>query len=412
MALFQFEVLDSKGRYLDGSINAPNESDAVDKLKLKGYKIISLEGESGWSNFKQMFEFNKMELNDKQTVQFLKELKSVLRTGIKPLECMDYLSQNAEDAKFIAKVSLSASQAMQSGNSLSESLAISGIPTQYTDVLSVGDSTGNMFTAIDSVIDQIELSIETKKGFSTVFVAPAVTGGFMILGTIAAILWMIPLQEKIIYQLVSDKADVPPFSAAAFWFGDWGIPLIIGFLALIVGFITFRAVSSRMSRKMKRFWGVMALNTPIFGSFHRNLEYSRISSMLMLAMSSGGRQDEVLALIKDQTDFVVFQDKLNDAYLMVKKQGYLISQAFEEVKLNGIIISTLKRGEKASKEDATEMVRVLAEEFANKSLYNMEVLKGASEVINQIFLLILSIPILLISVAPSIDQVTLMMDKL
>lgn len=410
--IYNYEGIDSKNRHVFGSIEATNEKEAMSRVQRQGVVIIELASASFMSRIKKALSMqSKVYLSEKETLGFLKELKSVLKTGLSAIDAMEYMAKNTEDGKKFAKVAILAAQGMHTGDSLSDSLRMAGLSAKYCDVLSVGEKAGNIDVALEAEIDQIELSIKIKKGYSTVYVAPAVSATFMLLATIGAIIYLIPMQEKIIYSLVSDKSEIPIWSTVAFWIGDYGVQIIIGFFITLISYFIIKAILTRVFESVALFFDAMALRIPVFGTFYRNAEHSRVCSMLMLSMASGGRQDEVLALIKNQSKSEFFRRKLTKAHMLVSREGYLMSDAFLEVSFNGLIVAFIKRGERADRDVAVSLMKELGDEFSDKSIYNLEILKGASEMINMMLLTILSAPVLLISVAPAIDQVTLMMNR-
>lgn len=408
---FRYEALDKRHSYIEGKIDAVDEMTALKRLAKSGLSVTEIQEVSVFTRFFSDVFGEASKLDEKEVRDLFIEIKSVLASGFSPLEAIDYVAKNSDDHPKFKRIGIVAYQAMVEGETMADGLRTAGISPKYCDVISVGEKSGAIITALDSEIEQIDLSLKTKKGFNTIYIAPAVSGAFMLMATIAAIVWLVPLQEKIIYSLVESKEDVPPISYAAFWIGDYGIQIIVGFVLALIVFLIAKSVLSRLYESVDLFFDSVAIKMPVFGLFYKNSEYSRICSMLRLSMSSGSKQEEVLAIIKDQTKSANMRIKMNQAYNLVKNEGYLMSQAFEELRLNGLIASTLKRGERNDAMDASELMANLSKEFSQKSLYNMEVLKGASEMINMIMLSVLSVPILMISVAPSIDQVTLMMNK-
>lgn len=408
---FLYESLDAKHRLVEGVVDAENREHAVRIINAKGLKIIELQRETFWHNLARKLNSNRVTLSDDETSSLLKELRSVLKSGLKPLEALEFISIHSEDNKKIREASLHIYQDMKNGASLYEAFNQAGMKVQYCSILDIGEKSGDLSTALDVAVDQIKLGIQIKKGFTAIYAGPAVTATFMLLATIASIVWLIPLQENIIYSLAETPEQVPPISAAAFWIGRNGIPIIIGFFLFIIGFLLFKKIGSYYIDSVETFFDTTALKMPVFGSFHRNAEYSKICSMLMISMSSGFNQKEVIQVIKDQLNTKFYRTKMNRAYKMVDEEGYLISQAFDKLKISGVIVANLKRGERADNQEAVSIMRGLSEEFSARAVHNLEVLKGASEMINMFVLSILSIPVLMISVAPAIDQITLMMNK-
>lgn len=408
---FIYEGVNNSSKIIEGEVIANSEEEAIIKITDKGLNVVSIQKKSLWQSFNSSLKKSSIKIEGQEVGNFFNELASILKSGLTPLEAAEYMALSSEDSAKFQRIGHLAFNAMKDGATFSEGLRQAGISSKYCDVIAVGEKSGDIITALDSEVSQIELDEETKKGFRTIYVAPAVSGFFMLAATIASIIWLVPLQEKIIYSLATSKEEVPPISAAAFWIGDYGIQIIIGSVLFIILFLVFKSIGKKMSETIETFFDVMAMKIPVFGSFYRNSEYARISSMLMLSLSSGTQQEEVISLIKNQTNSIILRKKLNLAYKMIKDEGYLISQAFEEIEMNGLIIAHVKRGERAERDKAVEMMKELTFEFSKKTLYNMKILTGASEMINMIMLSILSIPILMISVAPSIDQVTLMMNR-
>ncbi|WP_127471942.1 type II secretion system F family protein [Thiomicrorhabdus aquaedulcis] len=403
--IYKYEGFDASNRYIEGRMESSSEEDLSASLKKIGISLV--EAKKIYFSSAGL----KTRLSPNETIDLFKEILSLLKSGLKPLEAMEYISSYSMDSKKIRKIGYDAYTAMKNGSTMALALKEAGLPKKYFDVISVGELTGNIMTAFTIEIEQIELQLKIRKGFNTIYIAPAVSGVFMIIATIATIIFLAPMQRKIIDALVSDPSEIPPFSTAAFWIADYGIQSIIGFFVFLFGFFFIRKLLRSISEPIDVFFDLVSLSTPVFGVFYRNAEYAKISSILVLAMGSGNKQSTVMEIIKEQVSSPFFKKKLKEVYLMVKKEGYLVSDALARVEMNQLLVITLKRGEMMDRKEAASIVSDLSKEFEKKSLYNMEILKGASEMINMILLSVLSIPVLLISVAPAIDQVTLMMNR-
>lgn len=407
--IFLYEGLDQNSKLVYGVIDASSEQSALIRLQDKGYRISEIKPESFWSKFKK--SLSSGQLTEEQSVQFFKEFLSILKAGLKPIESMEYMAGNNEEEKRFRYIAEQAYELMSEGDALPDALRQAGMKSEYCDVLSVGDRTGHVQEALASLIDQLELKIETNKGFKSIYVGPVLSIIVILLFTIGSILFLVPIQRDMIMQFVgSDESRIPLMSSISFWLGDYGIQSIVGFVLLLFVFIFFKRFGSAHYPSVAFFFDKLALKMPVFGGFYRNSEYSRICSMLMLAMSFGGRTDEVVSLIKDQSSSVTLQKRMQEVYIMVKEEGYMLSQALEEVHFNGIIVSTLKRGERSGTHESIDLMRGLSKEFSAKTLHNLEMLKSASDMINMIVLAVLSIPVLIITIAPTVDQVTLMLE--
>lgn len=408
---FYFKAVNKKKSEIEGDITAKNESEAIKLLKNKGLTVLSIKQDSFWFQLIRFFSKNTYGLSDQEVSFYFKEIVSVLSTGMSELESIEYLAMNSEENKKFKLLSVVIESRMRNGESMSKAMNASGILKKYTDVVSIGESTGETKVALLSVVEQIELSKKIQKGFNTIYIAPAVSGSIMLLATVAAIIWLVPMQEKIIYTLAPTGVEIPIMSRIAFAIGDYGIQVIVGFVVSIILFFLFKKIGSLVSERIAMFFDVTSLKIPIFGVFYRSVEYARICSMLMLAMSSGNKQEEVLRLIKNQVGSISLKKKIEASHEMVLNQGYLISQALEESGFNGIVVNFVRRGERLDKKSSAKLMSELTKDFSEKALHNMEILKGASEMINMILLTILSGPILMISVAPAVDQITLTMSR-
>jgi len=409
--LFLFEGLDDKNRPIEGEFTALTEREALRKLQRRGYSVTKIYADTPWHRFVRNLSTN--EASDKETGQFLKELISVIRIGLTPLETMDYIATNADGNKKFRQIALKSAQLMQDGELLSSALNEAGIKKVYCDVIAVGESTGNIVMALASIISQIELKLETKKGLMSIYIMPMVMVTFILLVTIVAIIYMIPIQRKVIGSLVKNPDEIPTLTSIAFWIGDYGIPIMVGLFVFILVVIFSVKYTRKAWHKFDVLIDNISLNIPVFGSFYRNAELSRVCSLLMLAMSSGGKkQSEVLNLIRNQASSVYFKDKLELSYSLVHRDGYLMSKALELVNFNGLIVNYVRRGETSSTERGAEMMGELSKEFSNKTIYTMELLKGVSEVINMFILTIAATPAMFVMLAPQIDQITLTVNMM
>lgn len=414
--IYNYRALDKKGRLVEGKTESYSERDAHEKLRAMGLNVVEIKRpghfETWVKGIKASLGVKDLGLNKSGQIEFYKEIQSLLKVGLSTLEAIQYMSSPASEDLNQKLAAQSVLQRMQEGETFSSSIKLAGFPDTASEAFWVGEATGSLPKAIDAIIRQEQLNKQISEGILGIYLAPLLTGSLMILVFVATVIYMVPIQLQVINSLVNSPDEYPPMSEAVFWMGQWGIPLVGAIIGS--GFLLFVILKTVLFSvpKLKLKWDYFKMGFPVFGGFYKFQEYARVTNLLGIALGKTKKQSIVTDMLKNQVKSPAMKDKMGKIHSLVDDKGYTLSQAMNEVEFNQLISTFVKRGEQSGRGEVSAILEDITRHFEYKSLHNLEVLKGMSEVTNMLILVVLSSPVLLISVGPSLDQVQLMMSKI
>lgn len=414
--IYSYKALDEKGRLIEGETDAANESIVRKRLLNQNFTVIEVAGqgvvELFISTLKQSFGSSKSSVTKRERMEFYKEASTLLKIGLPIGDVIIQMSSVDTEDQGVRRVAQRVRQKLDEGERLSIAMRFSGFPVSVTETISVGEATGTLKKAFEAVIRQDELSTKIKKELWGIYLAPILSGTFMLMAFIGSILFMIPVQKQVIKNLESDPELYPPLSKITFWLGDYGILSIEILAAVVLILVVAIKIASAVSWRFNLFYDNKKMSIPFFGSFYRFQEYARICNLLSATVGSVKTPSLVTGLLRKQVSSPYLKDMMERMHTLVDKKGMRLSQAMSEVGFNSLITRFISRGEKSGSRDSAEILDDITRHYEEKTMNNLAVLKGLSDVSNMIILIVLSTPVLIIAVGPSIDQVTLMMNRL
>lgn len=413
--IFNYRAIDKKGVVIEGKVESITQKEAQNKLGKLGLNVVEMKAPSEFSLWMKSLEralgISQLGLDRKGQIEFYKEVQSLLKVGLSPMEAITYMSSPNTDSLKQKLAAQSVLQKMQEGNHFSQAMKVAGFPSAACESLWVGEATGSLQKAIFAVIRQEELAKKLGEGMLGIYLGPFLIGAAMIAAFIASIIYMVPIQMKVIDNLVSGPEEYPMMSASVAWLGEWGILLTGTVVGTVFTILFLLKVVLNYSESFRYKWDVFKMGFPVFGPFYLYQEYARITNLLGIALGKTKKQSIVTGMLMHQVHSPVMKNKMTRIHHLVDDKGFTLSEAMQSVDFNQLISTFIKRGEQAGMKEVSSILNDITEHFEYKSLHNLEVLKGASELSNMLILITLSIPVLLISVGPSLDQIPLMMSK-
>ncbi len=281
--LYKYKGITKQGKSAKGSIEASTIDEAKQKLKMQGIFYQSIN-ETSQINVKN---FAKREMPGPLLSSFAKELSSYLNSGMAVLTAIKLIEGQHKKEKKYASFLASLRTMIEEGKSLYHALSsqsVYGMPDFFLQSINVAGQSGKMVSVLINMGTFFSSQAKVKKqvgnamayplfiflvaigmtGFLIAFVVPKITGIFKDTGQ--------ELPE--ITQFVLGVSD---FLSANY------IVLIVGFLAIIIGFKS----AYKYSYGFKKAYDGFVLKLPVIGELIQNHELGRFSYILGLMLNSG-----------------------------------------------------------------------------------------------------------------------------
>lgn len=342
--------------------------------------------------------FGGVTLTDKAVLA--KHLAVMLKSGLTIAEALDIVASQAK-GKF-KKILLSILKSVESGNSLSSSLAKfpQVFSSLFVNTTLAGEASGNLEKNLDNVAEQLKKEKELVSKIKGAMIYPVVVmAGAAVLGLVMAFLVL----PKIIPLFEGLKMDLPFTTRALIWVShvieDHGQAIFFGLVALVALF--YWLVKQPFSRPATH---LFFLKFPIIKTITKNSNLANFCRTLGTLLKSGLNIDEALEITKDTVSNHYYKKSLARISVRVK-QGTKLSDNLAEYEhlFPRLVTSMIKVGEKSG--NLEETLFYLAE------FYDSEVdiaTKSLSTAIEPILLIVIGLAVggLAISIITPIYKIT------
>ena len=375
MPLFEYTVLDNKGKRKKGFLDALSSQSARETLKMDGFYIVSLDSaavdstEPVSSSFPGLGRISRSDL-----ASMTRQLSTLLRAGLPLLQALEALVEQMEKPA-IRKTLSGVRNLVNEGSSFHEALANypAVFPGIYIQMCRAGETGGFLDRIMDKLADTLDKEVRLRGRVTAALVYPAV---MTVLGT----LFLLFLFAYVVPQVVGIFTDygqaLPvPTRILLFISGLVSRYWIVFLLALLVAGISYRALSR--SEKFGPSIDAMKLKTPIFGSLSLKMATVRLSHILGTLLSSGVPLIKSLDVVGDVLGNRVLASAVRDAGRQVS-QGGSLAQAF---RASGVFPLLLPRviaiGEQSG--ELSEMLGSVAESYEEEVNRSVQALTAILE---------------------------------
>jgi type IV pilus assembly protein PilC len=345
---FSYKIRTQSGEILEGKVEAPDESMAVDTLQGKGYLILSikqLEGDIFSIDLNKYFQ----KPTNKDIVIFTRQLSTLIDADMPLAEGLRTLARQFEKPT-LRKIISEISDAVEGGSSLSNALSAHPklFSSFYIKLVQSGEVSGKLHEALLYLADHLERSQEINSKIKGALAYPAFVVFALFVVAIIMVVYVLP-------QLLGIFKDVglqslPLTTRMLIWVTNFINNYLYYLLVFFFGFI-FLVWRYAKTSEGKAVFDNIKIKMPALGTVVRNLYLARISESLSTLIKSGIPILDVIHITSDLVGNVNYQRILLDAEESVRGGGS-ISDVFSRYKeIPPLMSSMVAIGEKTGKLD-------------------------------------------------------------
>ena len=341
MTVYICKYLDTRQGVVTLEVDAPNRTDAVNRIRLKG-KPISVEEKVMGSKEIVLFQSKKIKLKDISL--FCKQMSVMLNSGIPLNNAVDILEQQT-DAKNL-KASLKViSKGLKEGNQLSKSLIEQNglFPDLLIRMVQAGEKTGKLDEVLERMSEHYNKELKTSRQIRGAMIYPAVLAFLAVAATLVLLYVVIPNFSGIFEQ--SGVALPLPtrivLAASNFVQSYWYI--LFGGVGLLV-FLFLRYRSTEAGRYQL---DQLKLKMPVVKGPMQKIVTARFASTLATLTSAGIPLVEAIDSAAATTNNAVVIDKLRIANEGLQKGERLTGMLTSTGLFPPMMLSMVKIGEES-----------------------------------------------------------------
>ena len=341
MTVYVCKYLDTRQGVVTLEVDAPNRTDAVNRIRLKG-KPISVEEKVMGSKEITLFQSKKIKLKDISL--FCKQMSVMLNSGIPLNNAVDILEQQT-DAKNL-KASLKViSKSLKEGSQLSKAMLDQEgmFPDLLIRMVQAGEKTGKLDEVLEKMSEHYNKELKTSRQIRGAMIYPAVLAFLAVAAVLALLYIVIPSFSGIFEQSGMDMPLPTRIVLAAsnfvrsYWYILFGVTGILVFL-----FLRYRSTEAgRYQLDRLKFW------LPVIKGPMQKIVTARFASTLAILTSAGIPLVEAIESAAATTNNSVVIEKMKIANEGLQKGERLTGMITATGLFPPMMLSMVKIGEES-----------------------------------------------------------------
>ena len=341
MTVYVCKYLDTRQGVVTLEVDAPNRTDAVNRIRLKG-KPISVEEKVMGSKEIHLFQSKKIKLKDISL--FCKQMSVMLESGIPLNNAVDILEQQATSKNLKSSLKI-VSKSLKEGSQLSKAMIDQEgmFPDLLIRMVQAGEKTGKLDEVLEKMSEHYNKELKTSRQIQGAMIYPAVLA-FLAVAAVLALLYVVIPSFSGIFEQSGMAMPLPTrivLAASNFVRSSWYI--LFGVTGILV-FLFLRYRSTEAGRyQLDR----LKLNLPVIKGPMQKIVTARFASTLAILTSAGIPLVEAIESAAATTNNAVVIEKMKIANEGLQKGERLTGMITSTGLFPPMMLSMVKIGEES-----------------------------------------------------------------
>ncbi|MBF1721168.1 type II secretion system F family protein [Streptococcus sp.] len=341
MTVYVCKYLDTRQGVVTLEVDAPNRTDAVNRIRLKG-KPISVEEKVMGSKEIVLFQSKKIKLKDISL--FCKQMSVMLESGIPLNNAVDILEQQATSKNLKSSLKI-VSKSLKEGSQLSKAMLDQEgmFPDLLIRMVQAGEKTGKLDEVLEKMSEHYNKELKTSRQIRGAMIYPAVLAFLAVAAVLALLYIVIPSFSGIFEQSGMDMPLPTRIVLAAsnfvrsYWYILFGVTGILVFL-----FLRYRSTEAgRYQLDRLKLW------LPVIKGPMQKIVTARFASTLAILTSAGIPLVEAIESAAATTNNAVVIEKMKIANEGLQKGERLTGMITATGLFPPMMLSMVKIGEES-----------------------------------------------------------------
>ena len=349
--------MDAKGELTSGTVDAPNESEALAKLRASGLYPTQIT-EAGKGAKKGANKRGKAvakaktggRIKPKNLMIFTRQLATLIDSGLPLLRGLTVLGKQEPNPVLRSTIS-ALGDSVQGGSTFSESLAQHPriFNKLYVNMVKAGELGGVLEVVLNRLAEYQEKAHKLKNKIVSAMVYPVIVMFIAVSILLFLMVFIVPKFKEMFNEM--GDAELPMISKVVFGFSDflitsnvWIIPNVVWILLVgVIFYLSFTAWGR--TPKGRNFVDTLKLKLPIFGDIQRKSAVSRFSRTLGTLVTSGVPILQALNITKETAGNVVISHAIGQVHEAVKEGESIVTPLQASGVFPNMVISMVDVGE-------------------------------------------------------------------
>jgi type IV pilus assembly protein PilC len=383
MAKFIYTAKSYSGETKGGEMIARDEKSLAQQLRGEGFLVTSVkeikEKDKGGNKILSVFQFG---VPLKEKMMFARNLSVMIASGLTVSKSVKNLSVQTKVRSF-KKILLDIYEEVQGGKNLSDGLAKypAVFSELFTNMVRVGEASGNLDEVLDIVATQLEKEHELKSKLKGAMIYPAVILFVMIAIAFLMLTFILPKMLSVFKDM---DVELPIMTKAVIGISDFFAAHSILVLITIVALVFFTRIFMRTGTG-KRLISFLVLKIPLINNLVIKVNCARFARIHSSLLRSGISVVESLKIVSHTLTNYYYSLEFKKAVEQIQKGVNLSKVISENHKIFPVLVpQMLEVGEETGK---TEAVLLKLAEFYEEEV--SQITKNMSSIIEPFLMVII-----------------------
>lgn len=333
-------------------------------------------------------------------INFLKDFHLMLKSGISITEIIEDI-KSEENNKSLLILLNDLDKSLMDGSNISDVFKkYKWIPKIVSQMIDMGEKTGNLTISFEKSINYLERNYYLKKNLIKAVTYPAIT--FLVV-IMAFFYWILGVLPKLLEFFISMNLEVPWITQKMSDFGIWissSFLIPLGFFSIIFAFIF---LFIKRPKKLAKYIDIFILKIPLIGKITKYYNMGFISDFLSIYLTSGFGIYDTVKELKNSINNRSYKEAFNtiekniiegeNISTALKNQNYLFTTYF---------VRMIKSGEKTGEID--KQATIIAEKYYEDIEYIADNIQKILSPLIMLIVMVFIITIIFAFIAPIYDS--------
>ncbi|MGB4420798.1 MAG: type II secretion system F family protein [Candidatus Saccharimonadales bacterium] len=320
MANYSYIAVDSKGKSIEGVIDAQDRNAVIDTLTKQALRPVSIkEVKSKEVRNNNTISFGIKKVKTDQLVMFTRQLSTMIGAGVPLLRALNALSNNLSEKMALKQILNSIIHDVEGGKNLGDSLA--KFPEVFNDVyvnmVRAGEAAGILDEILNKLASQQEKSTAMRKKIKSAMAYPLVLLFITVTAFFGLMIFIVPQIGEIVTDLGGEGAKMPTITIIMLGISDFMV--MYWYIVLIaIGVVVFLFMNYIKTTRGRSQFHSLLLKLPIINTIIIKISIAHFARTFSALMEAGVAVLEAIDVTSRAVGNAVYEKALVEAEAEVK----------------------------------------------------------------------------------------------
>jgi type IV pilus assembly protein PilC len=355
---YAYKVKDTRGRLVEGKVEAETEAAVADRLRSMGYRPLEIRPAA--QGLEREIKLRKGRVKLKELAIFSRQFATMINAGLTMLRTLTILSEQSENPELNRVLRLVKAD-LEAGNALSVAFAKHPrvFPPLMVSMVRAGETGGFLDLAMRQIADNFEAEVKLRSKVKAAMAYPVVVLVMAVLAVIAMLLFVVPTFDDLFKEL----GGTLPLPTRVLVAASHGMKFLapIGAVGTVAGFVAWRRYKD--TAQVRDVVDPFKLKVPIFGKLFQKIALARFARTFGTLLRAGVPILSALDITAETCGNVVIGRALRDVGESVKTGESVSGPLRKHPIFPSMVVHMMASGEETGALD--EMLSKIGEFYDN-----------------------------------------------